>query len=425
MRPRALLAVAAAVLLLALAGCAGLTPGDGETTTPSETTSTVSATEASTTRPTTEATTTATTASTTTTTSGERSLPVDEEAVFQRVEELLDVDATQPTVRVVQPGDGSTFEQPPTLYSWFGATNYSGDPRACMPNVAGSANATTVTVSTEGLDAEEVELLLVHEYVHAIQEQSGQIAVQAEMRDPLTKDIGGRTTSRAIVEGGAVYATDAYAEEYDLAWGDRRPMEMRQCLYENPEHGVREIYGMYYFGGHYFEQRLDSPADLPAVYQQPPRTAEQLVHGLERGSEPPAELDVTFDGGDEWSVLRRGPRGELFVRAMLTNELPDERAGTAAAGWGEDVAVMVAQGGTSPEAAAWALRFDTADDADEFAAAFEDLLATTETDQYPYVRTVRVDVETVVVLAGPETFVANATVSGSNANVTVAAPTGG
>lgn len=418
MRPRVLLHVAAVALLVVGAGCTGLTLDDDAT---------APTTEPAPTRPTTaDRSTTAsptdggeTTTASTRTPTGEQSLPVDEDAVFQRVERLLDVDATQPTVRVVSPGDPAR-ERSPKLFSLFGATD-DGNPRTCMPNVAASANGSVVSISTEGLDAAEVELLLVHEYVHVVQEQSGQIAVQTEMRNTLTNTVRGTTTSRAIVEGAAVYTTQVYAQQHDRRWGDLRPMELRQCLYRNSPKGVSEIYGMYYFGGRYVQQRLDTPANLSTVYQQPPRTAEALVHDLERDNEPPAALTVTVDASDAWTVDSRGPRGELFVRSLLSSELDASRAATAAAGWGEDEAVLFTDGGTTISAAAWVLRFDSQADADEFEAAASDLDAT-ETDQYPAVRVERIGPETVVLLGGEERFVTNTTVSGSNANVTVVRP---
>jgi hypothetical protein len=414
MRPRALLSVVAVALLVAQAGCAGLNPG-ADATTPSPATD-----DGPTTTGTVNSTTSTTTTSTQPSTTTEQSLPVDPEAVFQRVETLLGVDATQPTVRVRQPEDDLTIEPVPDLVSLVGAAKDSGDPRKCMPETVGLANASTVVVSTDGLTAAGVELLLVHEYVHAIQYQSAQLEVQAPMRDTLTKTIGGRTTSRAIVEGAAVYVSEAYAREHDLAWTQGTPMEMRRCLYEHAPRGVGEIYAQYYFGGEHFAARLDSPANLSAVYQRPPRTAEELLHGLERGSEPPAALNVTVADSGDWRVAERGHRGELFVRALLANQLPDDRAARAAAGWGEDVAVLFGEGTESAQAAAWVLRFDTAADADEFAAAFD--AAASGDDEYPFVRRERIGSETVVVVAGDQGFVSSATVSGSSGNVTVSPP---
>lgn len=417
MRPRAFRHVAAVAFLVVSAGCAGLAlTEDTDTGTPEPATSPTS-TGQSTTAPTTDD--RGPTPQSTRTTTGEQSLPVDEAAVFRRVERLLDVDATKPTVRVVSPAD-PPLGRTPKLFSLFGVAA-DGDPQSCMPNVAGSANESVVTISTEGLDAAEVELLLVHEYVHVVQEQSSQIAVQAEMRDSLTNTIRGTTTSRAIVEGAAVYTTEVYAQRHDLRWGELRPMVMRQCLYRNSPQGVREIYGMYYFGGRYFQQRLDTPANLSTVYQQPPGTSEALVHGLERGSEPPANLTVSVGASDAWAIDSRGPRGELFVRSLLSSDRNGSRAARAAAGWGEDEAVLFNDGGTTVSAAAWSLRFDSPADADEFEAAARDLEAT-GTDQYPHVRVERVSPETVVILGGEERFVANTTVGGSNANVTVVPP---
>jgi hypothetical protein len=110
---------------------------------------------------------------------------------------------------------------------------------------------------------------------------------------------------------------------------------------------------------------------------------------------------------------------------VLEGRLEGDRAAAAAAGWGADRLIQFDHR-DHDTAYAWVLRWDDPDEADEFAAAMTDYLdargdrtAGHWTDGDATFALHRVDDETVVVLAGPEPFVDNATATGSNADVTV------
>jgi hypothetical protein len=156
------------------------------------------------------------------------------------------------------------------------------------------------------------------------------------------------------------------------------------------------------------------------VFEDPPRTSEELLHGLAGGAEPPADLAVAAETGGEWRVQRRYPGGELRLRAMLTSALPGSDAAEAAAGWGNDTVLQFRDGNVT--GAAWVLRFDDPAEAEEFATLFGTYEATVEGERNASVRLVRVAAETVVVLGGAASFVSGTTATGTDASVTVRAP---
>lgn len=396
------------------AGCAGL--NDATTSRPTTNTPATQTSAAST------PTTTAGTSSPNATTPTDHLPGIEAERVFHRVERLLDVNASMPAVytKTADVDLSASYSQFATL---FGATNASSNPRTCGPIPWVRTNASAIVLSTKGLDAEEIELLLVHEYVHVIQEQTGRLTTDAPLHDPLVKTIGDRRVSRPLIEGAAVYVTDVYGRRHGLRWDGRRPLEHRRCLYEHPAPGLRQLWGWYYFGGRYYAQRLETPRNLARVYDDPPRTSEELIHAQPPGSEPIAELNVTVDTAGDWTVVATQPRGELALRAMLANELSEERAARAAAGWGADSAIELSTGDDLVRAAVWVVRFDTPADADEFRAAITDYQ--TAVEGRATVRSTLATPETVVLFAGPDSLVANATANGTPGNITVGLPANG
>ncbi|MFC7194987.1 hypothetical protein ACFQL4_10520 [Halosimplex aquaticum] len=143
----------------------------------------------------------------------------------------------------------------------------------------------------------EVELVLVHEFVHVLQYNDSDYDELSNQTD--------YTLGHALGEGAAVYAAQTYGERYGASYDGKTPVELRRCLYERVGDADREWIGQYYFGARYYQQRVDSPADFSTVYRSPPRTTEQLIHGLEPGAEPPATLSVAVESSGDWRAERR------------------------------------------------------------------------------------------------------------------------
>jgi hypothetical protein len=335
-------------------------------------------------------------------------LPFNATVVYRRVERLLGVDAPAPEV-VVEDRDAFDFSaiEPRPYQSALGLQ--AGSISDCVTFYSASGGD-PISITQGTLSAEAVELIFVHELGHRFQGQlSGSVGMTEIAESP------------AFPTGGiAVYTTDRYAERYDKRWNGSRPVEIRECIYDHAPGTYRRTAGEVYFGARYVEERVDEPTNLSAVFESPPESTEAVVHRLEPGAEPVRSLDVSVGDGDRWTVDERRRAGEIELRAWLHAGLPADRVDTAATGWGADR--LVRFGGASDPSVAWTLRMDSPGDADELAAAVADLETDLERRNATSLRSTRIGAETVVVFGGPESFVANATASGTAGNVTVAAP---
>ncbi|QPV64048.1 hypothetical protein I7X12_05310 [Halosimplex litoreum] len=333
--------------------------------------------------------------------------------VYQRVERLMGVDAPAPTVRVSDDGpiDFSSRELTPTTEA-LGYRSGDGAVSQCGQFYPAFASTDTVTVAPGDLSADAVELVLAHEFVHIVQD-----AVAGFDR---VGEVERYAVDHALSEGSAVYVADRYADRYDKRWNGTTPLGIRECIYDRIDDGTRGLAGRYYFGGLHFEQRLDTPANLSAVYRAPPRTTEQVIHGLAPGTEPVANLSVSVRQRGRWIGDARERAGELRLRSWLYTGLQADRVETAATGWGADELLTFQRGDET--SVAWVLRADSESDADELAAAAADLGTTLESRDATSVETARVGDETVVVFAGTESFAAGGEATGSDGDVTVTVP---
>ncbi|QLH81898.1 hypothetical protein [Halosimplex pelagicum] len=335
-------------------------------------------------------------------------LPFNATVVYRRVERLLGVDAPAPEV-VVEDRDAFDFStiEPRPYQAALGLQAGSISDCATFYSASGGD---TISITQGTLSAEAVELIFVHELGHTFQRQLSGSVETIELRE-----------SPAFPTGGiAVYTTDQYAERYDKRWNGSRPAELRECIYDHAPGTYRQTAGEVYFGARYVEWRVDGPTNLSAVFESPPESTEEVVHRLEPGADPVRSLNVSVDGDDRWTVGERRRAGEIELRAWLHAGLPADRVDTAATGWGADR--LVRFGDDTDPSVAWVLRMDSAEDADELADAVSDLEANLEQRNATSLRSIRIGDETVVAFAGPESFVANATASGTAGNVTVAAP---
>ncbi|WP_136717920.1 hypothetical protein [Halorientalis salina] len=266
---------------------------------------------------------------------------------------------------------------------------------------------------------DEIERVLAHEFVHSVQFQGNMFPWLDRLR---TQDA--RTTTdeakvyRSLQEGGAVYVTDAYTERY--LDGRNDSAVAREYMDESPTHW--SALAPYYFGNRYVADRIDSPANLSVVYEDRPVTTEQLIHNYTRAEEPPAALTVETNAtGSDWEYEGNNTLGEMTTRGALGTELNRSRAAAAAAGWGTDELTIFSRTGEDDRFGwAWVHRWDDASEADEAAAALEAYAdRRDESGTYDFAFT-RVDEGTTALVFGDPALVANATVSGTTGNVSVA-----
>ncbi|MFD1586834.1 hypothetical protein ACFR9U_07555 [Halorientalis brevis] len=264
---------------------------------------------------------------------------------------------------------------------------------------------------------QEVERVLAHEFTHSIQFQANMFPWLDELRTGrVTTDEA--KTLRALQEGGAVYVTDAYTQQYlDV---QRNSAFAREYMSKSPTHW--SALAPYYFGSQYVASRIDSPQQLSNVYDNRPNTTEQILHNETRREEPPADLAVESTvSASQWQYLGNNTLGEMTTRGALGTELTQSRAAEAAAGWGRDeIAIFRHTGGDERYGWAWVHRWDDASEADEAASALR-TFAERRNDASTYEFAVtRVSDGTTALVFGDDAFVANATVTGTTSNVSVA-----
>lgn len=244
----------------------------------------------------------------------------------------------------------------------------------------------------EGVEGQALEPVLVHELVHALQDQ------HMDLDSLMTARRGSNdalTAALAALEGHATYVMleDALrrrsGEDVDLRALDVRAllggidlaeMAAAPALSAAPR-VVRESLVFPYTGGLTFVQevwrvREGRPAPLGP---DTPVSTEQVLHpGRFAGEERDAPTGVAFRGGPPggWSEVHADGLGEFEARLYLEEFLPDTaRARRAAAGWDGD-RYRLLRDGDGREALIWATVWDSAEEAEEFAAAAGSALRT-------------------------------------------------
>jgi hypothetical protein len=317
---------------------------------------------------------------------------------FERVQTMVGVDLAGARVVV---RDLSSYK----------TTNYGNVPFFSVLGVRGAsldtsepAGLTTfdsqVYISPASAGPQRVEQVVAHEFVHVGQIRDGMVPWFGGLS--LTQvSLDERLARRGLVEGGAVYVTDAYTERY-LSGVQLQSASVAEGYADGPT-GNRLVWGQYHFGYQYVAATIDAP-----------ETTENVLHPEDRDELVPLDVDVdTATEEFRQTDSRTGRAGELVTRIVLREETTRRTAIEASTGWGNDRILTFTDG--VDEQFAWVTRWDSERDAEEFERAAREL----ETDAYGYdLRVERLDADTVVVFGGTEEFLAEASVSG---NVTVTA----
>lgn len=396
------------VLLVLIAGCTG----------PVQETSQVSARSESTTKADTDVKTT------TEDSSGLREglVGVNETDVFRKVKQLLSVEASSPALTVRRNESLRRVRSTPSQFARvLGVTSAMRDQASPVRGRTTRNGVIELSVS-EAADATDVRTLLVHEYVHSIQLQRAsyqtvrRVGVESSMRARL-----------AVTEGAAVYVTQQYAARHD---GVRNQRESVCEMYDDGAPATKLALNPYCVGAHYIEDRVDSADEIAAVYEDPPRTTEQVRHGLDPSTEPARPMAVAAKSTEEWTVTNAGlptglkRQGELWTYTVLTTYLPEGRADRAATGWGNDTVVKYGNG--SETNWVWVTRWDDPDEADEFSSAMQVYVEAAEANATTDAafELVRANETVVVLVTGSEAFVTEASIAMDEGTVVLRPPDG-
>jgi hypothetical protein len=186
------------------------------------------------------------------------------------------------------------------------------------------------------------EILLSHEYVHAVTDQYYNLRQLNKLQEERKDDEA--TAFLSLAEGDATVMMFNYASRYltpsqrneaqsEAAAApskhlDAAPKALREALLFPYEEGAQFVRSLIANGG---------IAALNKAYQDPPTSTEQIIHiakFLTRDAPTPVtmpELAPTMGAG--WKAIEGGGVGELDIRLIVNQFLPTADAERAAAGW--------------------------------------------------------------------------------------------
>lgn len=350
-------------------------------------------------------------------------LPVDENRIYNQTQELLDSDAPAPTVEVSEL-DVGVGDRADSFFDCLGLTNQT-DGSAGGEAAAIARGANTVVVNEElaadGARTEDytLELVLAHEFAHTIQFEEGYHVVDWGETPVDWAKTDTALLHQALIEGGAVFAAERYAEATGMNASQAGRFERQ---YQQRPADQTFAYAPYYHGSQYFEAVLDSGDELGTVYtENPPRTTAGLLEP-ERADEEPAPVEFDAEANREgWEY--RGPAdryGAMLIHVALSAHIDLGTADEAAAGWANDRLLPFENG--EAQSFAWVTHWNSAEDADQFAQAFEETLSARDDGQTESVDLRRAGDQSVVVLAGEESFRESVVIDGTDANLDVVLP---
>jgi len=225
---------------------------------------------------------------------------------------------------------------------------------------------------------------LAHELVHALQDQ------QFQFLGGESHDAG--LAANGLVEGDASYVEQRYEAHCAENWScvERPPRSAGNDIADRNLGVYVTIYAPY----------SDGPAFVRDVYQrggwnavnqlysQPPRATEQLVHPDDYPEDGPEPVQVADRSGENWERYAGAQRvGESTLFAMFwfqrgvnrstlsQEDDPYSRYNYSAEvtdGWAGDRLVPYRNG--AADGYVWKLRWETREDADEFASAYRRML---------------------------------------------------
>jgi hypothetical protein len=232
-----------------------------------------------------------------------------------------------------------------------------------------------VVVSEEGVDG-EAKITYAHEYTHALQDHAFGLAKLGIDDEQTEDDVA--MARLALVEGDATYTM--------LLWATRNmtPKELQDVAgAEQPDVSgipgwmIQQLTFSYTVGMNFVTalwQRENSFAQVDQAFRDKlPASTEQVIHPdkyfADEGPMQVAQPDPASALGAGWKNVESTSLGEAMIGIALQDWGAGAGGSTAAAGWGGD-ALTAASGPVGAFALAWRLKWDSAQDADEFAAAY-------------------------------------------------------
>lgn len=265
--------------------------------------------------------------------------------------------------------------------------------RLLLEQVAGFYDPASDTLFVvEGISDELRDGVLVHEMVHALQDQyvdlDSLVETTRRRNDPgmaVQAALEGHATfvmyewMLGQMMGGSVDLSrmPRLSESFDSETLGSAGLEMPEL--EQAPAVIREQLLFPYLAGLDFIQVRWGAADgrTPPLGEAMPRTTEQILHPGRWGArevDPPEPIQFASSPAGSWSEVYQDGMGEADIRILLRQFLDDrDRADAAARGWDGDLYRLLE--GPAGEVLVWVSRWDAAAEAAEFARAVEQALA--------------------------------------------------
>lgn len=228
------------------------------------------------------------------------------------------------------------------------------------------------------------QIIYVHEFVHALQDQHYDLTAYLEAAQGSSFDE--QLARLALVEGDASLVMNVYTQRIAQANPIGALLGLARAGAENPALIIppdapaiitRELLFPYEQGALFVTRLLqDGSWDaVEAAFSAPPSTSEQVLHPdkyLAGETAQAIELtDFSAALGAGWVLVDSGRLGEFYLREWLRTHLPLSEAQASAQGWGGDLYQLYEQ--AEQRLVVQRLTFDTAEDSAEARASLSAL----------------------------------------------------
>jgi PGF-CTERM protein len=324
-------------------------------------------------------------------------------------------------------GDGNTSEEEEVYGAWnnqvWEALFVVGEDTDVQQELRGAVGGTTAGFYTPAEDHIRIvtdspgspvidNTTLVHELVHALQDQHGRIGDEVMRTETQDADLA----VDGVVEGEANYVERQYVERCGAEWECvATPSEESPAQQEPPNLGILlTLLHPYSDGPVYVDWLLEQGgwAAVDARFDDPPASSEQIIHLTD---EEPTPIEFEDRGRNGWETFpEQGENGsdtvgEASMFVMFWYQARTERARTIpvqsvgrtsgpldqfnydaepSAGWGNDRLFPYRNPGKAENGYVWVTEWDTPQDAGQFAETYRAILAAhdaTERDDGRYV----------------------------------------
>ncbi|MCB9135699.1 MAG: hypothetical protein H6636_09750 [Anaerolineales bacterium] len=231
-------------------------------------------------------------------------------------------------------------------------------------------------------------LTYAHEYTHALQDENYDIKNGLGYDDvPCEEDSERCAAIQALLEGDATLSEIQWFSQFST----NKDKQQLQDFYSNLESPVYDSAPAFmqddfifpYDQGYEFVNTLFENGGYAAVddaYRNLPVSTEQILHPEKYPDDHPIAValpDLLPTLGEGWTLLDQNVMGEWYTYLILARGLElathigDQNSADAAAGWGGDSYAVYLSPAGDTTALVLSTVWDTANEATEFAAAFE------------------------------------------------------